>query len=172
MSYIDNFSSQWDNLKADFSVKLNSLSEEQIKSKTLNDWYHVRCYRWNSISEAEGMILEQEENPVLKKELISALESFRFEEVKSESVSFPVIPAIIGAAAAIAAAVVSKYLLLLSTKYAVIICLAVLAIMLFTAVKSMLSKKKTASARLRREYILQLENYGSSLLNICNKYCK
>ena len=172
MSYINSFSSQWDNLKADFSVKLNSLPEGQIKSETLNDWYQTRCYRWNSISEAEGMLLEQQENPILKEKLILALEKFRFVEPKYEKPSFSVIPIIIGAVVSIAASIIAKYLLMLSAKYAILIFLLIVAVTLFISLKNLTEKRKIVDAKLRQDYISQLEDYKQSLLEICKKYCK
>lgn len=172
MSYTTKFSSQWDNLVADFAAKIESTPIELLTESELNGWYQTRSYRWSSIAEIEAMMLEQEANQELRNELISAIADFKFEKPADEKTYLPSNLIVAGAIATVAAAVASKLLLSFSAVKAIIIALiiAIAFVVKFFSNKS--SAKKTVDKKIRSAYIEQLQAYKQKLLDICNKYEK
>ena len=82
MSYSDNFSVQWDRFVSDFVTSIKGYTAEMVSPERLNDWYKTNSYRWSSIAENEGVLLDHENNVTLKNELLKELSRFSFSEVK------------------------------------------------------------------------------------------
>ena len=82
MSYSDNFSAQWDRFVSDFLKSIKGYTAEMISIERLNDWYKTNSFRWNSIAENEGILLEHENNITLKNELLKELSKFSFSAVE------------------------------------------------------------------------------------------
>lgn len=172
MSYTIKFSSQWDNLVADFAAKIENTPTEFLSPSELNDWYQTRSYRWSSISEAEGVMLEQEADNDFRNEMISSIADFEFKEPTVEKVSLSASRIVIGIITAIAVAAISNFFLSLGLIKTIILALIISVSFTIKAFLNKSSAKKNAYKKVRSVYIEQLHSHGKKLLEICNKYGK
>ena len=184
MSYTEQFSGQWDIFIVNFRSDIEKLPVEAITLKEIKKWYRTNSFRWSSIIETEGMLLDQENNAQLKNELIAAIDSFDFREAESTSKKPSALPFLcIGVALAAAAVFLGRagkflpqiaFLVKIYTHLPLwlLLLIAILCFMLplvFFAVR--LDKYiKDSPRKLCDQYVLQLRNYKETLIDICRRF--
>ncbi len=170
MAYSDSFSVQWDRFVSDFVSSLKGWPAEMISTERLNDWYKTNSFRWSSIADNEGILLEHENNSVLKNELLKELAKFSFSEVKllSKPSIFPYLGVGIPAAVGLGAAL--KHFLHQGLVVAVLETLAGIVCTIVLYVKKLNSFNKKQVKTLEKEYSAQLIAYKDHLLRVCKQY--
>lgn len=172
MAYSDNFSIQWNRLVSDFTSSINGYTPEMVSVNRLNDWYKANSFRWHSIAENEGILLEHENNAALSRELWEALEKFSFHEVeiskKPKGLSY------IGTGILLAAGMGVLLKLCFHLKFIFIVIEAV--VLLLASVVLYAKKLDDCGNRQKKEivdgYSGQLADYKECLIEICKKYEK
>lgn len=170
MSYSEKFSSQWDMLIVKFKSYLQSSNIENITLKDIREWYRTYTFRWSSIVEKEGLMLKEQNNSELKRELISAISDFRFQEIKllpKKPKSLPFL--IVGLSVAILAVVLLKKFLHISIWIMILVALGCIFLPVFIyagLLDKYITKKNKAIVE---GYAQQLQEYKQKLSDICEK---
>lgn len=170
MAYSDSFSVQWDCFVADFIVSIKGYTAEMISTERLNDWYKTNSFRWSSIAENEGILLDHEKNVTLKNELLKELSRFSFSEVKlpSKPNVLPYLGVGIVAAGGLAAAL--KLLFYQSFFFVVIgATVGILAPVILYA-KKLDNHNNKQGKMIVEGYSNQLTAYKEHLMRICKKF--
>lgn len=168
--YLKALKGQWKNLCSDFYQDFDILKLNSNDTASFNSWYSTRIHRWNSVAYAEGIILDQQNNPQLSSAILASLGNFRFrcvDKPKEKSAWSGIIAsAVAGAFAAFAV----RYFLdwksvgtILTGAMAFIVC-AVSALRLSSG------SGRDSDDKLRQEYLSQLEGYWSELETVCRKF--
>ncbi len=170
MAYSDSFSVQWDRFVSDFVSSIKNYPAEMISTERLNDWYKTNSFRWSSIADNEGILLEHEKNSALKTELLKELAKFSFSEVKllSKPSVFPYLGAGIPAAVGLGAAL--KHFLHQSIVVAVLETLAGIVVAIVLYVKKLNVFNKNQIKTIEKEYSAQLIAYKDHLIRVCKQY--
>lgn len=170
MVYSDFFSIQWDRLVSDFISSIKGYTPEMINIDRLNDWYRTNSFRWSSIAENEGILLEHENNDALKQELLKELSKFSFSEVplskKPKALPY------IGTGALSATVIGTVFKLCFHFKF---VFVAIEAIVLILASAVLYAKKlddcnKKQGKQIEEGYSRQLVSYKEHLIRICKKF--
>lgn len=170
MSYSDNFSVQWDHFVSDFVISLKGYTAEMVSIERLNDWYKTNSFRWNSIAENEGILLDHENNVPLKNELLKELSRFSFSEVKV--LSKPnILPYLgVGVVAAGGLGVALKLLLRQSLLFVVIGAIVGILAPVVLYAKELDNYNNKQSKIIVEGYSNQLIAYKEHLMRICKKF--
>lgn len=173
MKYSERFANQWDNFVDAFQSEINALPTEAVTKKNVSEWYRNNSFRWSSIAENEGILLENEKNEKLRSSLIGAIEAFTFVEAAAADKKLRFLPYMItGIAAAALAGILTKRFL--HTGIAVIVIETVIILLGAAAMYAVSLDKgvKLHKDQVCGAYIRQLKNYKETLVNICRRYEK
>lgn len=168
--YSKTFSSQWDNLVTLFLTETGGRAPEMMTPKHLNEWYRTNSFRWSSIAEKEGILLDNEHNSKLSSELRSAIESFSFKAVPMPAKPSPLPFLAAGAAGAAAAVLVLRLALRIRTLFAVIAAVACVLLALIGYAGQLDRYADDSNAKIHNGYADQLKAYKPVLVSICKRY--
>lgn len=168
--YSNTFSSQWDNLVTVFLTETSGYAPEMMTPKRLNEWYRANSFRWSSIAEKEGILLDNEHNSTLSSELRSAIESFSFKAIPMPTKPSPLPFLAAGAGGAAAAALVLKLTLRTRTLFAVIVAIACVLLALIWYARQLDQYSSDSNAKIHNGYADQLKAYKPVLVSICKRY--
>lgn len=168
--YQDKLKTYWNNLCGDFSAEYSRLRLQKSVPAVLNEWYQTRIHRWNSVVYAEGITLDQQNDPEFTRDLNAVLRKFSFMAVeeKDPAPSWLSLPA--GLAAGTGITLASRLLLqrslLISTAAGALIALAAGA----GISKSVSDAARKESDRIRNAYAAQLRGWEEELLRVCREH--
>lgn len=170
MAYSDSFSVQWDRFVTDFISSIKGYTAEMISTERLNDWYKTNSFRWSSIAENEGVLLEHEKNVALKNELLKELSKFSFTEVKlpSKPNILPYLGVGVVAAGGLGAAI--KLLLHQSLLFVVIGAIVGILTPVVLYAKKLDNHNKKQGKMIVEGYSNQLVAYKEHLMRICKEF--
>ena len=170
MAYSDSFSAQWDRFVADFIVSIKGYTAEMISTERLNDWYKTNSFRWNSIAENEGVLLEHENNGTLKNELLKELSKFSFSEVKLPPK--PNVLPYLGVGVVAAGGLGAALKLLFHQSFFLVIIGAIVGILapVILYAKKLDDHNNKQGKMMVEEYSNQLIAYKEHLIRICKKF--
>ena len=170
MAYSDSFSVQWDRFVEDFIASIKGYTAEMISTERLNDWYKTNSFRWSSIAENEGVLLEHEKNAALKNALLNELSKFSFTEVElpSKPNILPYLGVGIVVAGGLGAAI--KLLLHKSLLFAVIGAIVGILAPIILYAKKLDNHNDKQSKMIVEGYGNQLVAYKEHLLRVCRKF--
>ena len=170
MAYSDNFSVQWDRFVTDFIASIKGYTAEMISIERLNDWYKTNSFRWSSIAENEGILLDHENNAALKSELQRELSKFSFSEVKlpSKPNFLPYLG--IGVVAAGGLGVAIKLLLHQSILFAIIGAVVGILTPIVVYAKKLDNHNNKQGKMIVEGYSNQLIAYKEHLMRTCEKF--
>lgn len=170
MAYSDSFSVQWDRFVTDFIASIRGYTAEMISMERLNDWYKTNSFRWSSIAENEGVLLEHENNAALKNELLKEVSKFSFSEVKFPSKP-NVLPYLgVGAVAAGGLGAAIKLLLHQSFLFAIIGAIVGILVPVVVYAKKLDNHNNKQGKMIAEGYSNQLIAYKEHLMRICKKF--
>lgn len=164
------FSSQWDNLVTVFLTETSGHAPEMMTPKRLNEWYRANCFRWSSIAEKEGILLDNENNDKLSSELRSAIESFSFKAIPVPAKPSPLPFLAAGAGGAVAVTLVLKLAVRTKTLFAVMAATACVLLALIWYARELDQYSSDSNAKIRDGYADQLRDYKTVLVSICKRY--
>ena len=170
MSYSDNFSAQWDRFVSDFLKSIKGYTAAMISIERLNDWYKTNSFRWNSIAENEGILLEHENNITLKNELLKELSKFSFSAV--ELLPKPNALPYLSGGVLVAAGLGVALKLIFHRSFLFVAIEAVVAVL----ASAVLYAKKLDKYNVEQEkmivegYSNQLVSYKKHLMDVCKKF--
>lgn len=170
MSYSDNFSAQWDRFVLDFVKSIKGYTAEMISIERLNDWYKTNSFRWNSIADNEGILLEHENNITLKNELLEELSKFSFSEV--ELPSKPNAMPYLGGGGLVAAGLGAALKLIFHCSV-LFVAVEVVVVILASAVlyaKKLDDYNSKQGKMIVEGYSNQLVSYKKHLIDVCKKF--
>lgn len=170
MAYSDSFSAQWDRFVADFNTSIKGYTAEMISTERLNGWYKTNSFRWSSIAENEGVLLDHENNAALKDELLKELSKFSFAEA-----SLPAKPNIllylgVGVVATGGLGAVIKLVLHWSILFTVIGAIVGILAPVVLYAKQLDNYNNKQGKLIAEGYGNQLVAYKERLMHICKKY--
>lgn len=170
MKYSDIFTKQWDTLLTDFQINLKKRRAAGLEPAKMDEWYQLHITKWESSIETEGVILRQQENSNLEKEIINQMKSFRFEKVEASENNKPKIKGILLLLAGIGLGIVEYMVLPISMSLRILIAVIVIALMLVDALKVIQKGLENDTDIVRKAYLNQLKKQGEYLSLICKKY--
>ncbi len=170
--YSERFGYQWEKFVAEFEADMQNLSAESITLERVNNWYKSHSFRWSSIAENEGILLDNEENEILKKELTKAIEEFSFEKMTMDAKPKFLPGFLAGIVLAVVGAVFLKTYLKIKTWFMVaeIIVVVLCPVVLYAGALDKYTQQQNRN--IRQGYVKQLMNYKKHLVNICKKHEK
>lgn len=170
MAYSDSFSVQWDRFVTDFIASIKGYTAETISTERLNDWYKTNSFRWSSIAENEGVLLDHENNVALKNELLKELSKFSFSEVKLPSKP-NILPYLgVGVVAAGGLGAVIKLVLHQSFLFVVIGAIVGILAPVVLYAKKLDNHNNKQGKMIVEGYSNQLIAYKEQLMRICKKF--
>ncbi len=182
MSYSDTFSFQWDNFVNIFFTETKHYTPETMTVKRLNGWYESNSFKWSSIAEKEGVLLDNEKNERLSSELRKAIGEFRFTEIEQQRKPRIMPGLIIGAAAAVVLGVglqaafhaqigfVVKLTPRVRNILIVVEAVVCMAAALLSYARRLDKHIKNEQVRCHDGYVQQLKDYKAILMSVCQKY--
>jgi hypothetical protein len=170
MAYSDYFSIQWDRFVSEFLNSIKRYAPEMISVDRLNDWYKTNSYRWNSIAENEGILLEQENNAALKNEILQEIEKFSFSEVKISKKPNALLFIGIGAVMAAGIGVLTKLYFHWRVLYVVLEVIGLVLASVIIYAKALDNSEKKRRKQIEEGYGKQLVDYKNHLIKICKKF--
>lgn len=170
MAYSDSFSVQWDLFVTDFIGSIKGYTAEMISIDRLNDWYKTNSFRWSSIAENEGVLLDHENNAALKNELLKELSKFSFTEVELPSKP-NILPYLgVGVVAAGGLGAVIKLVLHRSVLLTVIGAIVGILAPVVLYAKQLDNYNNKQGKLITEGYGNQLVAYKEHLLRVCRKF--
>lgn len=170
MAYSDNFSVQWDRFVTDFIMSIKGYTAEMIFIEKLNDWYKTNSFRWSSIAENEGILLDHENNSTLKNELLKEISKFSFSEVTLPSKP-NVLPYLgVGVVAAGGLGVALKLLFHQSFLFVLIGAIVGMLAPIVLYAKELDKHNMQQGKMIVEGYSSQLVAYKEHLMRICKKF--
>lgn len=170
MAYSEKFAEQWENLKNSFFDDMRKLPAEAVTIERVNDWYKTNSFRWSSIVEKEGVLLDSENNEELKERLLEGIGKFSFKRI--DGGKKPRIWPHLAGWAAVSAALGVGIKIGLSGAFWMLAAetAAVLAVSLFLYADRLDRFEKNRREALCRGYERQLEEYKRTLVEICKEF--
>ena len=170
MAYSDSFSVQWDRFVTDFKASIRGYTVEMISMEKLNDWYKTNSFRWSSIAENEGILLNHENNAALKNEILKELSKFSFSEVQL-SPKPNILPCLgVGVVAAGGLGTIIKLLLHQSFLFAITGAIVGILAPVVVYIKKLDNYNNKQEKMIVEGYSNQLIAYKEHLMYICQKF--
>ncbi|MBR1693264.1 MAG: hypothetical protein IJ711_10915 [Lachnospiraceae bacterium] len=172
MLYSERFANQWDSFVSSFQSEMKTLPAEAVTLERVSEWYKNNSFRWSSIVEKEGILLEDEKNEELKRELLDKIAGYSFEEVSMDQKPKPWASLLIGLVGAVAAGFVLKKFWHVSTWIVVVPAVVILIAAAIQYADALDRYAKEQNQKIYMEYAHQMDNYKDVLVELCRRYEK